>query len=338
MSCAPRACRGGAGSGRVRRPEPLTLMLVTAPPATPEDGGLPRPSGVLGVARALLVRTTLAAFQQRLTGLAAEAAFFTLLSLPPLVLGLIGTLGWFRPALGEFTVGEIRFWVVETSGTVLTDSVVQRVVVPLLDDVLSGGRAAIVSIGFVISLWSGSRAMNVYVDTITVAYGLDGLRGVIRTRLLSFALYLVWIALGLGAIPLLVAGPTLLVDLVPDLANPVRVLYWPVVSLVSIVFLTLLYSAAVPVRTPWWRDLPGAVLALVIWILGSFALRVYLGVSLSGLSIYGSLAAPIAILAWLYVTAFAVLAGAGLNAQIDLLWPTRVTAEARRRLSAGDQG
>lgn len=320
---------------------PLPLLTVTAPPAASADspaGDVVRPSGVFQVATTLVTRTVTTGFQQRLTGLAAEAAFFTLLSLPPLVLGLIGTLGWFRPTLGESTISDIRFWVIDHVGDVLTENVLRTVVVPLLDDVLSGGRADIVSVGFVISLWSGSRAVNVYVDTITVAYGLDGLRGIIRTRVLSFVLYLIWIALGLIAIPLLVAGPTLLVDLVPTLATTVQVLYWPVVCLVSIVFLTMLYSAAVPVRTPWWRDMPGAVLALVIWILGSFALRLYLGASLSGLSIYGSLAAPIAILAWLYVTAIAVLAGAALNAQVDLLWPTQVTTEARRRLSAPAQG
>ena len=282
----------------------------------------------------LAKRTAVAAFSYRVTGLAAEAAFFALLSLPPLFLGLVGLLGYVRPLVGENTIRHIRGFVMDTAHTVLTGSVVDAVVVPLLNGILSGGRTDIVSISFVISLWSGSRALNVYVDTITIAYGLNGLRGVIRTRTLSFTLYVIGLAAGLVVIPPLVMGPTLLRDWLPVSPVVVQVFYWPVLVVLCILLLTGLYSAAVPVRTPWWRNVAGAGLALVIWIIGSAGLRVYLGVSLSGVSIYGSLAAPIAVLAWLYVTALAVLIGALLNASIDQLWPipaTREAREARRR-------
>ena len=96
-------------------------------------------------------------------------------------------------------------------------------------------------------------------------------------------------------------------------------------------FLTSLYHVSVPVRTPWRRDLPGAAVALVIWIVGSVLLRIYLDTSVDSTSAYGSLAAPIAVLFWLYVTALAVLIGAGLNAVVDKLWPFVPTARARRQ-------
>ena len=62
-------------------------------------------------------------------------------------------------------------------------------------------------IGFLIALWSGSRALNVFVDTITIMYGLEGHRGIVRTRLLSFVLYLVALVVGAVVLPLMVAGP-----------------------------------------------------------------------------------------------------------------------------------
>jgi membrane protein len=68
-------------------------------------------------------------------------------------------------------------------------------------------------------------------------------------------------------------------------------------------------------------DLPGSFLALSIWILGSFVLRWILQSTVGGTSIYGPLAAPIAVLMWLYMTAIAVLIGAALNAVVDRLWP-----------------
>jgi membrane protein len=273
--------------------------------------------------------TSVSAFRYRVTGLAAEAAFFTLLSLPPLVLGLIGTLGHFRAALGNGTVAEIRGWVIQKSETVLTEQSVRTVVEPLLDDVLRGGRVELVSLSFVVSLWAGSRALNVYVDTITIAYGLSGVRGVIRTRLRAFFLYLGGLGVGLVVIPLLVAGPTLVLHWVPESARVLHLLYWPVLVVVSVAFLATLYHLSVPVRTAWWREVPGGGVALAIWVLGSLILRLYLDGSATGVSVYGSLGAAIAVLAWLYVTALAVLIGAALNAEIDKIWPGEYTARAR---------
>jgi len=97
----------------------------------------------------------------------------------------------------------------------------------------------------------------------------------------------------------------------------------------SIALLTTLYHVSVPVRSPWLEDLPGALIALPIWILCSLVLRVYLSRAVEGPSIYGSLAAPIAILLWIFVSAFAVLVGAAANAAVDRVWPSVATAAAR---------
>ena len=47
-----------------------------------------------------------------------------------------------------------------------------------------------ISLGFILALWSGSRALNVFVDTITIMHGLGGHRGIVKTRALSFLLYI----------------------------------------------------------------------------------------------------------------------------------------------------
>ncbi|MEU5879348.1 YihY/virulence factor BrkB family protein [Spirillospora sp. NPDC047279] len=313
----------------------MTTVSDAAGPAgaSTDDSEADEPPGVRrrpgAIAWGLIRSTAVAAFRYRVTGLAAEAAFFALLSLPPLVIGLIGTMGHFRSVLGNETVAEIRAWLITQSQTVLTGPAVDSVVVPLIDDVIRGGSPDIVSLSFLISLWAGSRATNVYVDTITIAYGLSGVRGVIRTRLRAFALYLIGLLVMLILIPLLVAGPALVREALPESAAFVQLFYWPVVVTLSILFLAMLYHMSVPVRTSWWREVPGAVIALIIWIVGSVTLRLWLAGSLAGVSVYGSLAASIAILAWLYVAALAVLIGAALNAEIDRLWPSVGTARAR---------
>ncbi|MCG6493027.1 YihY/virulence factor BrkB family protein [Kitasatospora sp. A2-31] len=279
---------------------------------------------------ALVKDTTNTCVEYRVTGLAAEAAFFTLLSIPPLLLCLAGTLGYLDDFVGAGTIDSLRQDILKASGTVLTDSSVKAVVVPLLDDVFNHRRPDLVSLGFLLSLWSGSRALYIFIDTITVMYGLDGKRGIVKTRTMSLGLYLGALVIGSLVLPLLLAGPGLVQNAVGvGLASVVNAFYWPVAILLLIVSLTTLYHLAVPVSTPWREDIPGALVALVVLVFCSVGLRFYLVSSVEGRSAYGSLAAPVAVLLWIFVVALAVLIGAAMNAAIDRRWPTLETADAR---------
>ncbi|MCX4680467.1 YihY/virulence factor BrkB family protein [Streptomyces sp. NBC_01433] len=277
----------------------------------------------------LLKDTVNSCIEYRILGLAAEAAFFTLLSLPPLLLGLIGLLGYVDEWTTTTTVASIERNILSAAQTVLSERGVNDFAKPLLDDVTTGARPDVISIGFAIALWSGSRAVNVFIDTITVMYGLDGERGIVKTRLLAFLLYVVALLLGAVVLPLLVVGPDRVVEFVPWGTEVIAVLYWPLVILLTIAFLTTLYHVSVPVRSPWIEDVPGALVALGMWVVGSFLLRIYLTSTVEGPTIYGSLAAPIAVLLWIGISAFAVLVGAAVNAAIDRVWPSLATAAAR---------
>ncbi|WP_448316235.1 YihY/virulence factor BrkB family protein [Streptomyces sp. CO7] len=277
----------------------------------------------------LLKDTVNSCMEYRILGLAAEAAFFTLLSVPPLLLSLVGLLGYVDAWTGAQTIEGVEHNILEASRRVLTDRGVTGIAQPILDDVTSGGRPDVISLGFLLALWSGSRAVNVFVDTITVMYGLDGVRGIVRTRLMAFLLFIVALLIGSVALPLMVAGPDVVMRVLPWSESLVQVLYWPVVMVLSVVFLTTLYHVSVPVRSPWMEDIPGALVALAMWLLGSVLLRLYLTSTIEGPTIYGSLAAPVAILLWIGVSAFAVLVGAAVNAAIDRVWPAAATAAAR---------
>lgn len=301
-----------------------------------------RPSGRLHRARALyrnvskrrtawllLKDTVNSCMEYRILGLAAEAAFFSLLSVPPLLLSLIGLLFYVDSWTGAHTIASLERNILDASRTVLSDQGVKEITQPILRDVMKGGRPDVISIGFVFALWSGSRAVNVFIDTITVMYGLDGVRGIVRTRLLAFLLFVVALLIGSVALPLMVAGPDAVLRVVPWSTTVVQVLYWPVVIVLSIAFLTTLYHVSVPVRSPWIEDVPGALVALAMWVVCSFLLRIYLTSAVEGPTIYGSLAAPVAVLLWIGVSAFAVLVGAAVNAAIDRVWPAAATAAAR---------
>ena len=91
--------------------------------------------------------------------------------------------------------------------------------------------------------------------------------------------------------------------------------------LVSVLALTSLYHVSTPRRGSWVRDIPGAVLAMTIWLLASYVVRASLEASLGGSTIYGPLSAPIVLLIWLYALAIAILIGSGLNAATRTIWP-----------------
>lgn len=267
----------------------------------------------------------------RVTGLAAEAGFFALVSLPPLVLGLAASAAWVGSELGTDAELQLKNGLRDYLSPFLTPNVVNSVIIPTLEDAIDRPRIDLISLGFLLSLWSGSRAMNVYIDTISIMYGQGGHRGIFRTRLLSFALYGLTLVLGAVTVPLVLVGPALLRSVLPGPLQPLMVLYWPVVTVLGIALLTSLYHVSAPLRTPWRRDLPGTVLALVIWVLASALLRLLLTLSLSStgeagtrsFSIYGPLTTPIVVLLWLYLLAIAVLIGAALNAAVDQRWPAR---------------
>ncbi|QIX28734.1 YihY/virulence factor BrkB family protein [Nocardioides sp. JQ2195] len=269
----------------------------------------------------------------RVTGLAAEAAFFAVLSMPPLIFALAGSIGYLGQTFSDTQLADMRDSVIDLSSRAMTDSAVNKIIVPTFDDVLAGGRLDVISIGFILALWSGSRALNVFVDTITIMHGLGGHRGIVKTRVLSFGLYALGLVTGAVSIPLVVAGPRLVRDWLPERLQFLDDLYWPVVIVVCICFLATLYHVSVPVRTLWRYNLPGATFSLACWVFGSYLLRWFLtATAADSKSVYGPLAAPIAVLLWLYLVSIAVLIGAALNAACDTAFPQNTTQRARQEL------
>jgi membrane protein len=281
----------------------------------------------------IIVATVGTCMRYRVTGLAAEAAFFAILSLPPLIFALAGSIGYVFAQLDNSQIDDVRHTVLHLASRALTPETVDKIIRPTLNDVLRGGRYDVVSIGFILALWSGSRALNVFVDTITIMYGLGGHRGIVRTRALSFLLYVLGMVTGVVTIPLVVAGPRVVARTLPQRLDFLNHLYWPIVVILCVCFLATLYHVSVPVRTAWRYNVPGAVFSMFCWIVGSAVLRwVLVGTAHGSTSIYGPLAAPIAVLLWLYILSIAVLIGAALNAACDQLWPQKEVTSARSDL------
>lgn len=269
----------------------------------------------------LTAETAVVAFRYRATGLAAEAAFFTLLSLPPLLLALVAGAGFASEWLGASTLERMRSALEQWSLTFLTPETVEEVIMPTFQETLSAGRADILSVGFLVALWSGSRALHIFLDGISIMYGQGGERGPVGARLLSLGTYLVAVVMMGLTLPLLLIGPGYLVRWLPAELEMLVGLYWPSIGLLGIASLTGLFHVATPHKSPFLRDLPGAVLTVVFWVVSSLLIRRWAEFAAGGFSVFGPLTAPIILMIYLYFLAFAVLVGASLNAAIRRLWP-----------------
>ncbi|MFC5287775.1 YihY/virulence factor BrkB family protein [Actinokineospora guangxiensis] len=305
-------------------------MLVTE--MTTQDDTQGTPAKRPGLARLTLSK----AWNGNLFSEAAEAAFWQVLSLPPLLLGLLGMLGFVADWLGQDVTRAVEADIIEISRTAFSESVVTQIIQPTVSDILTVGRGEIVSVGFLISLWAGSSAMSSFVDAICVAHGQYGVRGDVWQRVFALLLYMASLAILLVGLPVLALGPDILPNFFPTSWRPtisawLDIAYYPAIGIILVLALATLYKVALPRKLPWHRGLPGAALAMAVFLLSSIGLRLYISwITTTGYT-YGALATPIAFLLFAFFIGLAITIGAYFNAAIQDMWPARMTKRQRRK-------
>jgi membrane protein len=321
--------------------EPTTGEPTTSPTAAPPSGGLVRRAvrrlpAPFRVPLQMLGRTVAKAWSDRILGLSAEAAFWQVLSVPPLLIGLLGSLGYLGDWIGVARVQQIENRLVDLAAEGLTPSVVETLVQPTLNDILGSGRLDVVSLGFLLSLWAGSSATATFMNTVVIAYDQRDVRGPIHTRLMALWLFVVGLVTAVLTLPLLVLGPGVLVSLLPgeyqDTASVlVSAVYWPLVVVGLVLVLCSFYHVTLPRRIPWLRHLPGALFAVGFFLGSAVVLRGYVADILTTALPYGALAAPIAALLYCFLLGMSILLGAELNATIEARWPSQQRRHDQRR-------
>lgn len=272
----------------------------------------------------LSLRTLRGASADRVPGLAAEVALFSLISLPALLLAILGSLGYIADALGPEGTEGLRQLVLEIPETFLSEQT-YHAYHQMVENMLAQRRGSVISIGILLSVWTGSRAMHRLLETIAIAYGV-GPRPLGPRRLLALGLTVAGLLGAVALLPPLVLGPRIIEWSVPEAAaaatlQVLELLFWPAVAVLVLVGLATIYHLGVPWHTPWRRDLPGALLAMALWLTAAAGLRAYLEFSVQDDAAYSQVAVPIAVVLWLYLTALAVLLGAEVNAAIEKMWP-----------------
>ena len=151
----------------------------------------------------------------------AQAAFWQALSLPPLFLALLGSLGYVGGWFGPETVQVVDDAIIDFSRQVFTPEVVDEIIAPTAIDILNQGRADVVSVGFVVALWAGSSAVASLVDSVTHAHDQKLVRNPVWQRMFSLLIYLFALVVAIFTLPILALGPDLLPEVLPESWRPV---------------------------------------------------------------------------------------------------------------------
>lgn len=284
----------------------------------------------------LVWRTIKNAWDHGIVGWAAQAAFWQALSFPPLLLGLLGSIGYVAGWFGPDTVNVISERIISFSNRTFSESVVADLIEPTVENVLGRGRVGIVSLAFILSLWAGSSAVSCFVASIVRAHDQHEVRNPVWQRFFALFLYIGFLTVSVLLLPLVALGPNYLREIVPSSWDPaisdlIDIGYFPAVAILMLFALTTLYHLALPNPLPWHRLVGGAVVAGVFFWVASYILRIYLtAVTRAGYT-YGALATPIAFLLFTFFLGFAIVIGAEFNAAVQSIWPAKPAATAQVR-------
>jgi len=258
----------------------------------------------------------------RVTGLAAEVAFFSLLSVFPGLLAIAAGLGALDNLFRLELLARAQDEVIALLETFLTDQASGTS--EAIEALFEGGSGGVFTFGVVAAVWSASRGMSAVHRALAQIYDVDDTRSRVRTRLVAVGLALASMLLMIVTLSALVIGP--LFGVGRHVARWVgfdeaygTIWQW---AGVPVAFLALLAWAAVvyhsvPHRHVGWRQhVCGAALTGLLWLLVSAGLRLYLEL-FGGNPVFGILGGALVVLLWLYGLSLALLLGAELNAVLS---------------------
>jgi membrane protein len=252
------------------------------------------------------------------TDVAAALAYYAFLAIPAVLLLAVGIFA-------------------QTAGPDTVDSVLERLqgIVPaealtLIEDSLTrvienqSGGVALIVLGLLLALWTASGAMNALMRGLNRVYDREETRSFVRQRLTALGMLVCLVIAFALVLGLLVLGPVLsewageALGIETVVGWAWWILEWPILLFGLLgAFAAVLYLGP-NVAHPRWRFLtPGSLAAVIVWLAASGLFAVYVASFGSYNKAWGSLAAVIIMLTWLWLSALALLLGAELNAEAE---------------------
>jgi membrane protein len=304
--------------------------------STTRDGGQRRhdyrPGGTIkGTSLFATLRRTVTEFSEdNLSDWAAALTYYGLLAMFPALIALVGLIGLVGdPASTTKTITEVVTKIGPSSAA-------QTFAGPIQSITSHKSTAGIMGIvGLAVALWSASSYVGAFMRASNVIYETPEGRPIWKLRPLQMLVTLVMLVLlVLVALALVLTGP-----IVTAVAGPLGIggtavsiwdiAKWPVLLIIVITMLAVLFYAAPNVKLAGFRWVtPGAVLAVVVWLVASAAFAFYVANLGSYDKTYGTLGGLVVFLVWMWLTNTALLLGMELNAE----------RERSRELAAGTPG
>jgi membrane protein len=246
-------------------------------------------------------------------GLAQQVAYSSLLAFFPAVVLLVGVLD----LVGAYD--ELQEFLNPVAPQAVTNLIEQ-----LQKDSSTGGSIVAIVVGASLAVWAASGAMGTVVKAVNRAYDRLETRPWWKTRGISLVL--------VGASGLVTAGMLLMIVLGGKLGEAIasqanlgsafewlwNLLRWPIAFVIVLLLFALIYYLAPNADQRSWKWLtPGSVVGSLVWLALSGLFALYTAFSDSYSATYGTLAGGIILLLWLNYSAWAVLFGAELNAELD---------------------
>lgn len=266
--------------------------------------------------RAIAWRVWLGIGQHHLSIISAGIAFYGLLAIFPALAALIALYGAIAdPVDIANTLAEVRPLLPHDVYAIIQQQVAQLIAAPPA----RLGVASLLSLAIV--LWSARAGVTALMEGLNVVYGEEDSRGIVVQYLTSLVLTLLLIAVAIIALLAVVAVPAILhfSDIGPLGAllaqlTPLLILGVAMIFLIGGLYRYGPHRALARKR---WVTV-GAVAATLGWVAASLLLSVYVARFGHFNETYGSIGAIVGLMFWLYGSAFVVLLGAEINAQMEL--------------------
>lgn len=248
--------------------------------------------------------------EDRATGLAAEQAYYYMLSLFPLLILLLSILPYLQIE-PQKAIEFINNFLPSESTEVLEENIVT---------IVSERNGGLLTVGILGTIWSASNGMNAFIHAMNIAFDVEETRNFIKARLISIVLTLVLIFAFIVVLVLPVFGSTIInmieyvVPLSESFESLINLLRWVVALAVLVIVLTTLYRFAPNKQYPFKQVIPGAVSATIIWLAISLGFSFYVSNFGNYSATYGSLGGVIILMLWLYLTGLTLVIGGEINA------------------------
>ncbi len=265
---------------------------------------------------AVLKRTWREAAADNLSLVAAGVAFYFFLALVPLLAALVLTYGLVADA--ATVVAHLRGLT-----EILPADAARLIGEQLLSVTRSaeGEKGVGLLLALLLSLYGGMRGATSIITALNIVYEEEERRGFLRTTLLSFAMTCGVVLVGASAIVAISAigvVDELLSGLGPIAHATLRLASWLVAGTLASAAISAIYRYGPDRDEPKWRWLtPGSVAATLLWLVATLGFALYVSRFGNYNATYGSLGAVVVLLMWLYLSAYVLLLGAELNAELE---------------------